>query len=310
MIKLFLAPMEGVGDRAFRKAMSSIGGFDWACTEFIRVPRNAHVESLAKVYEHDLCNPIPQAAQLMGGEPDLMAAMAQEIEKRCAPRIDINCGCPSNTVTGRGAGSSLLKDPDHLYQVLKSVVNAVKIPVSAKLRSGFTDTTLFKENILAAQESGITFLTLHPRTKEDGYRAPAKWELIAEAKSLLNIPLIGNGDILNVEDAKNMLLQTRCDGLMIGRGAVTNPLIFHEIKNNKIEDPISLVEKFLTTFVENFPFEMQERGRLNKLKQIFNFLFQKTPALQAERHGMLTTPYANSQAMFERNLLLIKTLWQ
>ncbi|MBS0627687.1 MAG: tRNA-dihydrouridine synthase family protein, partial [Verrucomicrobia bacterium] len=117
--------MEGVGDRSFRKALASIGGFDEAVTEFISVPANAHVASLAKVYQPDELNQIPLAAQIMGADPHLMAAMARELEKRKAHRIDINCGCPSNTVTGRGAGSSLLKDPSHLYEIAKEVVKSV-----------------------------------------------------------------------------------------------------------------------------------------------------------------------------------------
>src|SRR5688572_10543822 len=122
---LQLAPMEGVGDASFRKAIASIGGFDEAVRDFLRVPKNAHVKSLAKVYDPHELSPIPLAAQLMGSDCDLMAEMAQEIERRGAPRIDINCGCPSNTVTGRGAGSSLLKEPNVLHEVARAVVQAV-----------------------------------------------------------------------------------------------------------------------------------------------------------------------------------------
>ena len=310
---LLLAPMEGVGDRAFRISMATVGGFDQACTEFMRVPTNAHVESLARVYERDLTAPIPQAAQIMGGDPELMAAMAIEVQKKGAPRIDLNCGCPSNTVTGRGAGSSLLKDPNHLYQVARAMVKAVNIPVTAKLRTGFNDTSLFKENILAAQESGIKFLTLHARTKADGYKAPARWEFIAEAKSLLKIPVVGNGDILNVQDALSILAQTKCDALMIGRGAVINPLIFHEIKNHyskqAISDPFSAIRKFLTLFVDQFPLEMPQRGRINKLKQIFSFLFQKNALLKEKKQEMLTTSYENVNLMLERNLPFLEKMW-
>src|ERR1700733_7685700 len=102
----------------------------------LRVPKKGHGKSLASEYIHDELDPIPLAAQLMGSDLDLMGAVAQEIEKRGALRIDVNCGCPSNTVTGRGAGSSLLKDPRFLYEVVKSVVKAVRIPVTIKMRSG------------------------------------------------------------------------------------------------------------------------------------------------------------------------------
>lgn len=198
---LQLAPMEGVGDRCFRKAIATIGGFDEAVRDFLRVPKEAHIKSLAAPYNADELAPTPLAAQVMGSDPCLMAEMAQELERKGAPRIDVNCGCPSNTVTGRGAGSSLLKDPGFLHEIAKAVVRSVSIPVTVKMRSGYEDTSLFHENLLAAQESGIAYLTLHPRTKVEGYGPPANWDLIAEAKSFLKIPVVGNGDILSVQDA-------------------------------------------------------------------------------------------------------------
>src|SRR3990167_8417333 len=131
---LQLAPMEGVGDLCFRKAIASIGGFDEAVKDFLRVPSNAHVKSLSKAYTAHELAPIPLAAQIMGSDTELMAAMAVELVERGAHRIDVNCGCPSNTVTGRGAGSSLLKDPHFLSEVVGAVVRAVYIPVTVKMR--------------------------------------------------------------------------------------------------------------------------------------------------------------------------------
>lgn len=288
---LLLAPMEGVGDRAFRKAMSFMGGFSEAITEFIRVPTNAHVKSLAKVYDKEETLPIPLAAQLMGQDPGLMAEMAVEIESRGAPRIDLNCGCPSNTVTGKGAGSSLLKDPDLLHKIAKSMVQAVKVPVSLKMRSGYENTSLFKENLKAAEESGVKFITLHPRTKVEGYGPPANWDLIAEAKSILKIPLVGNGDILTVEDALKMLKNTRCDALMIGRGSIINPFIFQEIQSHFSGTPYKrsyeMLENYLQIFTASLPVEMQERGKINKLKQLMGFLFKSTAFLLEKREEML-----------------------
>ncbi|MCE2982848.1 MAG: tRNA-dihydrouridine synthase family protein [Parachlamydia sp.] len=289
--RLFLAPMEGVGDRGFRKAMATIGGFDECCTEFIRVPANAHIPSLSKVYESFETAPIPLAAQIMGSEPQLMGEMAAALEEKGAPRIDLNCGCPSNTVTGRGAGSSLLKEPAHLYEVAKSIVGAVKVPVTAKLRTGFQDTSLFKENILAAQESGIQFLTLHPRTKVDGYGPPAKWEYIAEAKALLKIPVVGNGDILTVEDGLRMLHETQCDALMIGRGAVINPFIFHEIKAHFAGGYFTREWEAIRTYFDVFcqhTTHLSVKGQISKLKQIICFLFKSNANLIALKNQVLT----------------------
>lgn len=290
---LLLAPMEGVGDRCFRKAMASIGGFNEGVTEFLRVPRNAHIESLAREYHANEISPIPLAAQLMGADPDLMGAMAREMEKRGAPRIDLNCGCPSNTVTGRGAGSSLLREPNLLHQIARSMVKAVSIPVSLKMRSGFEDTSLFKENLLAAQESGVCFITLHPRTKVDGYGPPARWDLIAEAKSILNIPLVGNGDILTVHDALRMLETTRCDALMIGRGSVINPFIFHEIRGHysgKHRQPEwNDFKRYFEAFIKEMPTNGSAKGKVSKMKQLMSFLFKGNSDLLSRRQMMLTS---------------------
>lgn len=281
---LILAPMEGVGDASFRKAMASIGGFDEAVRDFLRVPANAHVKSLAKVYQADELAPIPLAAQIMGSDPELMASMAVELMHRGAHRIDVNCGCPSNTVTGRGAGSSLLKDPASLHEVVKAVVKAVPIPVTVKMRSGYEDTSLFRENLHAAEETGVQYITLHPRTKIDGYGPPAKWELIAEAKRVLKIPVVGNGDILTVEDALRMLQFTGCDALMIGRGSIMNPFLFQQIRAHFANIPFypqweDLI-RYLEVYISSAPEEATPKLRVNKLKQLLSFLFKRASLLE------------------------------
>lgn len=289
---LILAPMEGVGDSWFRVAMATIGGFDEGVRDFLRVPMNAHVPSLAVRYLADEIAPIPLAAQIMGSDLDLMAEMAKAMEARGAPRIDLNCGCPSNTVTGRGAGSSLLKDPDFLHDVASVIVKAVSIPVTAKLRSGFDDTSLFKENMLAAEASGVAYITLHPRTKADGYGPPAKWDLIKEAKKLLKIPVVGNGDILNVSDALRMLDETGCDALMIGRGSVINPFIFHEIKahfaGRAYQSCWDQLVRYFEVYVQQMEAGVPDRTKVNKVKQLMGFLFKKNEKLLAMRQSILT----------------------
>ncbi len=311
---LILAPMEGVGDRCFRKAMASIGGFDEAVRDFLRVPKNAHVKSLACQYDSRELGSIPLAAQLMGSDPDLMAEMAKEIESLGAPRIDLNCGCPSNTVTGRGAGSSLLKEPHFLYQVAKAMVSAVSIPVTIKMRSGYEDTALFKENLLAAQESGVAYITLHPRTKVDGYGPPARWDLIAEAKSFLKIPVVGNGDILSIEHALDMLKLTQCDALMIGRGSVINPFIFHQIKAHFSQQPyrplwkdfVAYFAVYLTAIAPQTP----ERMKINKLKQLMGFVFKGNAALYKKRDLILTSQYTSFPSFMEFALPLLQEGWE
>ncbi len=310
---LLLAPMEGVGDRCFRRAMAFVGGFDEAVTDFLRVPSNAHVQSLACAYQAEEMLPIPLAAQLMGSDTELMAAMAKEVQKRGAPRIDLNCGCPSHTVTGRGAGSSLLKDPELLYQVAKSLVDAVSIPVAIKMRSGYEDTSLFRENLKAAEESGARYVTLHPRTKVEGYGPAARWDLIAEAKSILKIPVVGNGDILTVEDALRMLKETSCDALMIGRGSVVNPFIFHEIRAHFAKTPYrpewEQLRAYLKVYIAQIPEHHPERLKINKMKQLMGFLFKGNETLSQRRQTMLTATYTDLDAFLNFALPLLEGGW-
>ncbi|MDE3055755.1 MAG: tRNA-dihydrouridine synthase family protein [Verrucomicrobiota bacterium] len=302
--------MEGVGDASFRKAIASVGGFDEAVRDFLRVPINAHVKSLCRVYLANELVPIPLAAQIMGSDTDLMAAMAQELMLRGAPRIDVNCGCPSNTVTGKGAGSSLLKSPNTLHQVAKAVVQSVPIPVTVKMRSGYEDISLFKENLLAAEESGACYITLHPRTKVDGYGPPARWDLIAEAKSLLKIPVVGNGDILTVEDALTMLRTTKCDGLMIGRGSLINPFLFHQIRAHfakkeyipQKEDLALYLERYLTVMGPDAP----EKLKINKLKQLLGFLFKSSQELMQHRQAILTSSHQDPASLLKEVMPLIR----
>ncbi len=305
--------MEGIGDTCFRKAIGSIAGFDEAVRDFLRVPSNAHVKSLAKGYHCDELAPIPLAAQIMGSDPELMAEMAQELARLGAPRIDINCGCPSNTVTGRGAGSSLLKSPDFLLEVAKAVVQSVSIPVTMKMRSGYADTSLFKENVLAAQESGVRYITLHPRTKIDGYGPPAKWEFIALAKALLKIPVVGNGDIVSVQNALDMLRNTNCDALMIGRGSVMNPFIFHQIRahfsGKSYQPQWEELMSYLHMYVNSIPLSARPKLRVSKLKQLLGLFFKGSPELHAKRQDLLTSSLPTPEALLDYAIPILQSTW-
>ena len=308
--KLFLAPMEGLGALPFRKAMTTIGGFDEACTEFIRVPENAHVESLARGYDATALAPFPQAAQIMGSNPLLMGEMARVLSGKKAPRIELNCGCPSNTVTGRGAGSSLLKTPELLHDIVKAMVSSSTAIVSVKLRTGYEDTSLFKENLYASQEAGACFVTLHARTKADGYKNPANWEYIAQAKQLLKIPVVGNGDILTVQDALRMLQTTGCDALMIGRGAVINPWIFWEIKNYFLKKPTDKtfvdLKRFLDIFVSHIKQDSSEKNKTNHFKQLIHYLFRFNTSLDQLKSQVLGRSFESLEKMLDHVIVLLE----
>lgn len=241
---LLLAPMESLGDFRFRRAIhESCGGFDECCTEFIRVPNRSDKPYqsakgvVARYDAFELGTPI--GCQLMGGNPELLAISTSFLftrgrKKGNPPRVDLNCGCPANTVTGNGAGSSLLKTPQLLFDCVKAMVTAAdgRGPVTVKMRSGFEDTSLFEDNLLAAQEAGASFVTIHPRTKRQTYNGRADWELIARAVELLDIPVVGNGDLVSVDSVKRMRIETKCHAVMIGRGSVSDPLLFHRIRHS------------------------------------------------------------------------------
>jgi tRNA-dihydrouridine synthase C len=302
--RLFVAPMEGVGDKPFRQAMAAVGGFDEICTEFLRVPANAHVASLAAKYDPNELGATPLAVQIMGQNPALMGEMAYQLAMRGAPRIEINCGCPSNTVTGKGAGSSLLRTPELLHEIARQMVLAAgDCPVSLKMRLGYEDTQRFFENLDAAERSGIQFLTIHGRTKEQRYQGYAHWGMIAEAKRRVAIPLVANGDIQTPLDALHIARITGCDGIMIGRGAVARPWIFHQILEMWNEREESDIEKsteksgdyrkLATLFLMEYDCalrqildEGREEAYLAKWKQILNYMLGHTEH-QEIRHRLL-----------------------
>jgi tRNA-dihydrouridine synthase C len=161
------------------------------------------------------------------------------------------------------------------------------------MRSGYEDTSLFKENLLAAQESGAWYVTLHPRTKVDGYGPPANWDLIAEAKRLLKIPVVGNGDILTVADALRMLKTTGCDALMIGRGSVINPFIFHQIRahfsQQTYEPQWESLKLYLNVYASEIEESMPIKIKINKFKQLMSFLFKGNERLLEKRQSILTS---------------------
>jgi tRNA-dihydrouridine synthase C len=253
---LFLAPMEGLGDRRFRRAISidACDAYDDVCKEFTRVPGNlpngAKAEKFIKklsLHDYDAFElgrgKRRVSAQLMGSNAELLEMAAKELASEGeAPRVDLNCGCPANVVTGKGAGSSLLLDPMLVNECMRSVANGCRgyaaVP-SLKMRIGFDDASLFRENVHAACEGGAEILTVHGRTRKQGYRGEADWEKIAEAKSIcekFGVMVVGNGDVTSCERAARILRETNCDGVMIGRGAVQDPLLFRRIKSRVRRD--------------------------------------------------------------------------
>ena len=242
--QIVLAPMEGLTDPLMRDILTSIGHYDWTVSEFIRVTQHvlpAHVfyKFVPELLHEDglkgkTIHGTPVHVQLLGSEPDLMAGNAVKAVELGALAIDINFGCPAKTVNSHRGGSVLLTEPETLYQIIHAVRQAVPsdTPVSAKIRLGYEDTSLTQEIGDAVQSANASWLTIHARTKTQGYKPPAYWELIAPLTQRLGLPIIANGEIWNNADAKQCQLESGCEDLMIGRGAVTTPDLTQCIRQN------------------------------------------------------------------------------
>ncbi|MGP5011333.1 tRNA dihydrouridine synthase [Psychrobacter glacincola] len=230
-----LAPMEGLTDPLMRQILTQIASdlgrpYDWSVSEFIRVTQHvlpAHVfYKYVPELRHDAktASGTPIHIQLLGSEAQLMAENAAYAAELGAPAIDINFGCPAKTVNSHRGGSVLLDEPETMYQIISAVRQAVPvhIPVSAKIRLGYTDTSRMDDIKAAISDSGADWLTIHARTKTQGYKPPAYWDKI-QGFNALDIPVIANGEIWNTEHAQNCMTQAGTEHLMLGRGAVTRP---------------------------------------------------------------------------------------
>lgn len=245
-----LAPMAGISNASYIKLVSEMG-LGFAVTELISS------EAIFRGNEKtlDMFNgisdlSIPVGVQIFGGNPNSMALAAKYIcDNYKVSFIDINMGCPVPKVAVRSqAGSSLLKNPSLAYDIVKSVVDSVDVPVTVKIRSGWDSNSINAVSIARlVEKAGASMITVHPRTRAQGYSGNADWSVIKEVKENVSIPVIGNGDIKSYHDALKMLDYTKCDGIMIGRAAIGNPWIIKEcvdyLDSGKLPDEVSLNEK-------------------------------------------------------------------
>lgn len=235
---LLLAPMEDVTNLAFRRVVKRIARPGLMFTEFVSAMAIHY--GATKTFKKMRVDPEdrPLGIQIFGGDPDVMAETARIAEEMGADIVDINMGCWVPKVCKTGSGAALLKDPDTAERIVKSVVRAVKVPVTVKVRAGW-DYSLFAAPDLAKrfQDAGISMLTLHARFAKQGFDGEANWRLIGQLREAVSIPLIGNGDVRQPADALKMLADTGCDGVMVGRTAISNPWALARIRCALVGEP-------------------------------------------------------------------------
>ncbi|OUR78752.1 tRNA dihydrouridine(16) synthase DusC [Colwellia psychrerythraea] len=291
-MRVVLAPMEGVLDYRMRDLLTQVGSYDLCVTEFIRVVDQVLPDRVfhrycpelidADVYGSRTKAGTPVRVQLLGQYPSYMAENAAKVIELGSSGIDINFGCPSKTVNKSRGGAILLKDPENLYQIIKAVKDAVPADtiVSAKIRLGYEDKSLAIENAQAVEAAGANELTVHARTKLEGYKPPAHWHWIGKIKQKTSIPIIANGDIWNLEDAKTCRAASGCKDLMVGRGALIIPNLGQVIKQESNIMPWLDVLALLSAYTEFETHGDKSKYYCNRIKQWLKYL--KSHYLEAD----------------------------
>ena len=227
--RYILAPMAGVSDLPFRLLCKEQGA-GLVCMEMVSAKaiyyNNKNTDMLMEIHPDEG----PVSLQLFGSDPKIMGEMAKRIEERPFSILDVNMGCPVPKVVNNHEGSALMKDPKLVGEIITSLVKAIDKPVTVKIRKGFDDDHVNAVEIAKIAEGcGAAAVAVHGRTREQYYSGQADWEIIAQVKDAVKIPVIGNGDVTDIESAQKLVEQTGCDGIMIGRAVRGNPFLFREL---------------------------------------------------------------------------------
>lgn len=286
--RLILAPMEGLADDILRDVLTRAGGYDWCVTEFIRVSSTVLPHSALTRVSPELKNAsrtragTPVRLQFLGSDAGLLAANAAHAALLNPAGIDLNFGCPTPLINRNRGGAALLNEPELLHRIASQVRAAVPphIPVTAKMRLGIDDTSKAIDCARALEDGGIQELVVHARTRDDGYRPPARWHWVGLIRESLGIPVIANGEVWTVVDYHASRAATGCDDVMLGRGAVADPLLARRIREGDDGDPAAhwqTVAGMIIDFwaqIQNKVLPTQSPGRL---KQWLGYLRRSYP---------------------------------
>ena len=265
------APMAGVSDKVFR-ILAKENSCALTYTEMVSA--NALVHNNCKTLElFNLDGEVqPTTVQIFGSDPKIMAQAASIVEKRNPQIIDINMGCPAPKIVKNGAGSALMKTPQLIGEIVEAVCSNVKVPVTAKIRIGWSPETINAVEVAKiVEKAGAAAIAVHGRTRCQFYSGKANWGVIKKVKEAVNIPVIGNGDVWEPEDGKRMLDETGCDGIMIGRGSMGDPWIFkrtvHYIATGELLAPPSHGER-IAMGIRHYNMLLEEKGEVLAVKQM------------------------------------------
>ena len=269
--KVFLSPMAGVTDLPFRLICKE-QDCGMLYTEMVNAKALCYDDKNTKKMLNIQPEEHPVAIQIFGSDPEYMGGAAKILNSYPNKILDINMGCPAPKVIKNGDGSALLKNPELAGKVMRAVVENSEKPVTVKIRKGWDDTCINAvEMAKIAEESGVSAIAIHGRTREQYYSGKADWDIIREVKENVSIPVIGNGDVFEVEDAINMLNKTNCDAIMIGRGAQGNPWIFkrinHYMQTGEILPEPTLEEK-IDTAMKHLKLAVEEHGEYVAVREM------------------------------------------
>ncbi|MFC7420259.1 tRNA-dihydrouridine synthase [Iodobacter arcticus] len=289
-MKILLAPMEGLLDFVLRDVLTRVGGIDMCVTEFIRVSGSLLPNKTFLRIAPELLNGsktvagVPVSVQLLGSDPVCMAENAARLAELGPYEIDLNFGCPAKSVNRHRGGAVLLQEPELIYEIVGAVRRAVPlhIPVTAKMRLGYNDSSQTIECAHAMASAGAARVVVHARTKLDGYKPPAYWELIPAVREALSVPVVANGEIWTAEEFHRCAAVSGCDQIMLGRGIVSNPSLALMARNGQPQLPWADLQPLFICFWQLIQAQhIMPKHRAGRMKQWLTYLRRTYPEAEA-----------------------------